>query len=123
MSAIPYSDDVLPASVSLLQLPDVAKQLDLVVTRVHQLLRDRQLIAVRRGGYVGVPEDFFGDDGDILRMLPGLITVLHDGGYSDAEILEWLYVEDDTLRGGSAVKALRGDEAREVVRRAQAMAF
>ena len=113
VSAIPYSDDVLPASVSLLQLPDVAKLLGVVVTRVHQMLRDHQLVAIRRDGYVGVPEAFFGDDDEILRMLPGVLSVMHDGGYTDAETLRWLFTDDDTLRGGSPVQALRGDDARD----------
>ncbi|MBJ8341748.1 MULTISPECIES: Rv2175c family DNA-binding protein [Antrihabitans] len=122
MSAIPYSDDVLPASVSLLQLPDVAKHLGVVVTRVHQLLRDRQLLAVKRDGYIGVPDAFFNDDGTIVKFLPGLLAVLRDGGYSEAETLRWLFTEDDSLSGTPA-QALRGHQAREIIRRAQAMAF
>lgn len=122
MSSIPYCDDVLPADVSLLQLPDVAKQLGLVVTRVHQQLRDHQLIAVKRDGYVGVPEDFFGSDGQILKFLPSLISVLRDGGYTEPEILRWMFTADDSLPGTPAA-ALHGDQAREVIRRAQAMAF
>ncbi|WP_137873305.1 Rv2175c family DNA-binding protein [Rhodococcus sp. Q] len=121
MSAIPYTDDVLDPSVSLLQLPDVAKVLGLVVTRVHQMLRDGELIAIRRDGIISVPEDFFSDEG-VVRMLPGLLSVLRDGGYTDVEILRWLFTEDDTLPG-TPVAALHTDSAREVVRRAQAMAF
>ncbi|GAA4480270.1 Rv2175c family DNA-binding protein [Rhodococcus olei] len=121
MSAIPYTDDVLDPSVSLLQLPDVAKVLGLVVTKVHQMLRDGELIAVRRDGIVAVPEAFFTDD-SVVRLLPGLLMVLRDGGYSDAEILRWLFSDDDTLPG-TPIDAMHTDSAREVVRRAQAMAF
>lgn len=121
VSAIPYTDDVLDPSVSLLQLPDVAKQLGLVVTRVHQMLREGELIAVRRNTIISVPEEFFDDEG-VVRFLPGLLRVLRDGGYTDAEILRWLFTEDDTLPG-TPVAALHTDSAREVVRRAQAMAF
>lgn len=121
VSAIPYTDDVLDPSVSLLQLPDVAKVLGLVVTKVHQMLRDGELIAVRRDGIVAVPEAFFTDD-SVVRLLPGLLMVLRDGGYSDAEILRWLFTEDDTLPG-TPIDAMHTDSAREVVRRAQAMAF
>lgn len=122
MSAIPYSSDVLDRSVPLLQLPDVAKNLGLVVTRVQQMLRDRTLIAVRRDGVLGVPEAFFADDGEILQRLPGLLSVLHDGGFRDEEILEWLFREDDSLPG-TPIAAMHGDLAREVIRRAQAMGF
>ncbi|MFD4294031.1 Rv2175c family DNA-binding protein [Rhodococcus sp. NPDC058532] len=121
MSAIPYTDDVLDPTVSLLQLPDVAKWLGIVVTKVHQMLRDGDLIAVRRDGIVSVPEAFFADGG-VVRLLPGLLMVLRDGGYTDAEILRWLFTEDETLPG-TPIAAMHTDAAREVVRRAQAMAF
>ncbi|MEE2031534.1 Rv2175c family DNA-binding protein [Rhodococcus chondri] len=123
MSAIPYADDILDSSVSMLQLVDVAKQLDLPITRVHQLIRDRQILAVRRDSVPSVPEAFFGGDGRIVRGLPGLIAVMHDGGYRDEEILEWMFREDDSLPGGSAIAAMHTQSAREVVRRAQALAF
>ncbi|WP_043778143.1 Rv2175c family DNA-binding protein [Rhodococcus sp. JVH1] len=122
MSAIPYCDDVLDPSVSLLQLVDVAKNLGVTVTRVQQLLRDQQLIAVRRDGVLGVPELFFDETGEIVKWLPGLVAVLHDGGFEDEEILQWLFREDDSLPG-TPVQALHGDLAREVIRRAQAMGF
>ncbi|MFE3289822.1 Rv2175c family DNA-binding protein [Rhodococcus sp. NPDC059234] len=122
MSAIPYCDDVLDPSVELWQLPDVAKLLGVAVTRVHQMLRDGSLIAVRRSGVLGVPEAFFVEEGEVVRFLPGLLVVLRDGGYSDEEILRWLFTEDETLPGTPAA-VLHTDSAREVVRRAQAMAF
>ncbi|MGW6374949.1 Rv2175c family DNA-binding protein [Rhodococcus sp. NPDC055112] len=122
MSAIPYSDDVLDPSVELLQLADVAKLLGIVVTRVHQMLRDGELVAVRRDGVIGVPASFFTADGEVVRLLSGLLVVLRDGGYSEEEILRWLFTEDETLPG-APVDALHTDLAREVVRRAQAMAF
>lgn len=122
MSAIPYCDDVLDRSVSLLQLADVAKQLGIAVTRVHQLLRDHRLLAVKRDGVLGVPVVFFGEDGAILRGLPGLIAVLQDGGYQDHQILQWMFREDETLPG-APIDAMHGHQAREVVRRAQALGF
>jgi len=122
VSAIPYSDDVLDPSVELLQLADVAKLLGIVVTRVHQMLRDGELVAVRREGVIGVPASFFTVDGEVVRLLSGLLVVLRDGGYSEEEILRWLFTEDETLPG-APVDALHTDLAREVVRRAQAMAF
>lgn len=92
------------------------------------MLRDRQILAVRRGGVVGVPAQFFTEDthheGEVrvLKQLPGLIAVLHDGGYSPEESLRWMYREDPSLPG-RPVDALHGHLAREVLRRAQAMAF
>ena len=99
-------------------LPDVAARLGVSVTRVHQMLRDNQLLAVRRAGVVGVPDVFFSDTA-VVKPLPGLITVMRDAKYTDEEILEWMFTEDDTLPG-TPVKALHGPLAREVLRRAAA---
>ncbi|NKY49813.1 Rv2175c family DNA-binding protein [Nocardia vermiculata] len=122
MSAFPCSNDVVPESVTLLPLPDVADQLGIAVTRVHQMLRDHQLIAIRRAGIAGIPADFFDSSGAVVKTLPGLITVMRDSKYSDEEILEWIYAEDDSLPG-RPIDAIHGHLAREVVRRAAAEPF
>ncbi|GGK66342.1 transcriptional regulator [Nocardia camponoti] len=113
---------MLPDTETLLALPDVAENLGVPVTRVHQMLRDHELIAVRRDGVMGIPERFFDADGQVVRFLPGLITVMRDGKYSEEEILRWIFTEDDSLPG-RPVDALHGDLAREVVRRAAAEPF
>jgi hypothetical protein len=51
-----------------------------------------------------------------------VLTVLHDGGYDDRQILRWLFTDDDTLPG-RPIDALRENRGAEVKRRAQAMAF
>ncbi|MGU3434086.1 Rv2175c family DNA-binding protein [Actinomycetes bacterium M1A6_2h] len=122
MSAIPFCDDVLPADESVLPLSDAADLLGLPVSRVHQLVREQKLIALRRDGVVSIPAKFLGDDGQPLKQLAGLIAVMLDGGYGHPAILRWLYTPDDTLPG-TPVDVLRGQHAREVIRRAQAMAF
>lgn len=122
VSAFPCSDDVLPESVTLLALPDVAEQLGMAVTRVHQMLRDHQILAVRRAGIAGVPKDFFDSDGAVAKHLTGLITVMRDAKYTDEEILEWIYLDDDSLPG-RPIDAIHGPLAREVLRRAAADPF
>lgn len=122
VSAFPCSDDVVPESVTLLPLPDVAEQLGIAVTRVHQMLRDHQLLAIRRGGIAGIPKDFFDSSGAVVKPLTGLITVMRDAKYTNEEILEWMYAEDDTLPG-RPIDAIHGPLAREVVRRAAAEPF
>lgn len=123
MSAIPYCDDVIDPSISVYQLADVAKRLDVPIVRVHQMLRDRQLLALKRNRVPVVPKAFFDEDGRVLPQLRGLLAVLHDGGFGDDEILEWLFHDDDTLPGSCPIAALHTDSAREVMRRAQALAF
>lgn len=121
-SCAPVSEVSVPADVDVLPVDQVAQQLSLPVSRVHQLVRDGQLLSFRREGVTVVPADFFDDEGAIVKGLPGTITVLRDGGYSDPDILRWLFALDDSLPG-TPVATLREGRHREVKRRAQAMAF
>jgi hypothetical protein len=132
--SIPVADDVLDADEDVYDLPTVADLLGVRVTKVHQYLREGHLVAVRRGGTVVVPKIFFDDAGQVVKSLPGLLVVLHDGGYHETEIVRWLFTPDPSLtisRDGSTdrqenarpVDALHSHQAREVVRRAQAMAY
>jgi hypothetical protein len=102
-------------------VPEIAEHLGLVVTRVHQLVREHQLIAVRKDGVLRIPAEFV-QDGLVVKGLPGTITLLADAGYSDEEKLVWLFAQDETLPG-SPIVALRENRGREVHRRAQAAGF
>jgi hypothetical protein len=104
-----------------LVLPDIAELLDIPITRVHQMLRDGALIAVRRDGVLRVPAELMAGE-TVRKHLPGVLTVLRDAGYNDEEAIRWLYTHDETLPGTPAT-ALSGDRAREVKRRAQALGF
>ncbi|WP_349816994.1 Rv2175c family DNA-binding protein [Frankia sp. Cppng1_Ct_nod] len=108
-------------SVDWLTLPDVADRLGVPITRVRQMVRDRKLLAVRSDGVLRVPVEFV-QDGEIVKGLPGLLTVLADAGFTDEESMEWLFREDPTLPGTPA-RALAENRGREVKRRAQALAF
>ncbi|MCW2688427.1 MAG: DNA-binding protein [Mycobacterium sp.] len=134
MSSIPAADDVLGPDEAVYDLPTVAEMLGVPVTKVHQQLREGHLIAVRRAGVMVVPQVFFSEEGNVVKSLPGLLAVLHDGGYRDTEIVRWLFTPDESLtvaRDGSTevlsnarpVDALHSHQAREVVRRAQALAY
>ncbi len=134
MSSIPAADDVLDPGEAVYDLPAVADLLGIPVTKVQQQLREGHLVAVRREGAVMVPKAFFDESGHVVKSLNGLLSVLHDGGYRDTEILRWLFTPDPSLtirRDGSTdnqanarpVDALHSHQAREVVRRAQAMAY
>lgn len=124
MSDIPTAGDVLGRDVQVLTLPEVAQRLGLTTARVHQMLRDGQLLAFRRDDELVVPTQFLasGEEGAIVKGLGGTVTLLRDAGYTDEEILRWLFVEDETLPG-SPIEALRANRGREVKRRAQAMGF
>jgi Rv2175c C-terminal domain of unknown function len=134
VSSIPAGDDVLDADEPVFNLPEVAEMLRIPVTKVHQQLRDGHLVAVRRGGTVVVPKALFTDAGTVAKPLTGLLAVLRDGGYRDTEILRWLFTADSSLtltfdgsrectENARPVDALQSHQAREVLRRAQAMAY
>ncbi|MFI7077234.1 Rv2175c family DNA-binding protein [Micromonospora sp. NPDC049903] len=105
-----------------LTLPDVAERLDLTISKVHQLIRDRELIAVRRDGVRRIPADLVANR-TVLKHLPGVLNLLADAGYDDEAALRWLYEPDASLPGGTPAAALAGDQAREIKRRAQALGF
>jgi hypothetical protein len=134
VSNIPAADDVLDPDEAVYDLPAVASILGIPVTKVHQHLRQKHLIGVRRNGVLVVPKIFFDDKGHVVKSLSGLLVVLHDGGYSENDIVRWLFTPDPSLtlsRDGTGevvenarpVDALHSHQAREVVRRAQAMAY
>lgn len=134
MSNIPAADDVLDPDEAVYDLPAVASILGIPVTKVHQHLRQKHLIGVRRNGVLVVPKIFFDDKGHVVKSLSGLLVVLHDGGYSETDIVRWLFTPDpsltlsrdgtgDVVENARPVDALHSHQAREVVRRAQAMAY
>ncbi len=134
VSSIPAADDVLDPDEAVYDLAAVASLLRVPITKVHQHLRERHLLGVRRNGAVVIPEAFFDDSGQVVKNLAGLLVVLTDGGYRETEIVRWLFTPDSSLtitRDGSSaahpnarpIDALHSHQAREVVRRAQAMAY
>jgi hypothetical protein len=134
VSSVPAGDDVLDPDEPVYDLPSVAELLGVPVTKVHQQLREGHLVAVRRAGVVAVPQVLFTEAGQVVKSLPGLLAVLRDGGYRDTEILRWLFTADPSLTvtrdhalepvaNARPVDALHSHQAREVVRRAQAMAY
>jgi Rv2175c C-terminal domain of unknown function len=92
-------------------------------SKVRQLIREHQLAAVVPipGGGQKVPAAFV-QDGEIVKGVPGVLTVLHDGGYDDHAAIAWLFTPDDTIPG-RPIDALRENRGSEVKRRAQSMAF
>jgi excisionase family DNA binding protein len=100
---------------------EAAKLLGVSPNRVRQLIRDGRLMAVPGSGNGKIPAEFL-QDGAVLKHLPGLLTVLRDGGFSEQETFDWLFRDDESLPG-SPVQALRDNRHTEVTRRAQALAL
>jgi hypothetical protein len=93
------------------------------VSKVRQLIREHQLAAAVPAPGAGqqVPAELL-MDGEVVKGVPGLLTVLGDGGWDDREKLVWLFTHDETLPG-RPIDALRENRGAEVKRRAQALAF
>jgi hypothetical protein len=102
-------------------VPAIADELNLPVTKVHQLIRDGQLVAVRLDGILRIPAEFVADS-LVVKGLPATFTLLRDAGYRDDEIITWLFTGDDSLPG-TPIAALRENRGREVHRRAQVAGF
>lgn len=98
----------------------VADLLAVTPAKVKTMVKDHELAAA--GKPRSVPALFIDDEeGWVVKGLPGLLTVLHDGGYDDHECIAWLFTDQDLP--GRPIDALRENRGTEVKRRAQAMAF
>lgn len=104
----------------MLSLTDAATRLGVGAAQVKQLVKEQKLLAVRTAEGLVVPADVL--DGDApVKHLSGVLTLLHDGGFSSEEAWEWLTTPDDSLPG-TPLQALHENRATEVKRRAQALA-
>ena len=99
-----------------------AKQLGASVNQVRTMIREHQLAAAVPSPGAGqqIPAEFV-QDGEIVKGLPGLLTMLHDFGWEDRECIAWIFRPDDFP--GRAIDALRENRGSEVKRRAQALGF
>ncbi|RAY13252.1 DNA-binding protein [Actinomadura craniellae] len=100
---------------------ETAERLGVNHSRVKQLLRDHKLLGAQREEGFRIPAAFV-QQGQVVKGLPGTLTLLADAGYNDIEALRWLFTPDDTLPGTPA-QALLENRGTEIRRRAQALAF
>ncbi|MGI8524124.1 MAG: Rv2175c family DNA-binding protein [Nocardioides sp.] len=102
---------------------ETARRLEVTVAKVRTMIRDHELAAAVPSPGAGqqVPAALLDDDHLLVKGLPGLLTVLHDGGYDDRECIAWLFTDADLP--GRPIDALRENRGSEVKRRAQAMGY
>lgn len=100
-----------------------ATELGVSVTRIRTLIREHQLAAAVPAPGAGqqIPAELM-MEGEIVKGVPGLLTMFADGGWDDREKLTWLFTHDDSLPG-RPIDALRENRGSEVKRRAQALAL
>lgn len=112
-------------NIAWLAVPDFAESLGVLATHVRDLMREGTIVAVRRGANDAwyIPADFIiEEDGEpqLLKTVPGTITLLKDMGLTDAEIIDWLFEESDEL-GTTPMAALREGRRSPVRRAAQTL--
>ena len=112
-------------STKWLTVPDVAEALDVSVTAVHEMIRVRELVAVRRGERQTwqVPADFIEIHDSRARIIPalrGTLILLGDLRLDHEESIEWLLTESEEL-GSTPLAALRQGKRAPVRRAAQTL--
>ncbi|MET4222783.1 hypothetical protein ABIC85_000002 [Oerskovia enterophila] len=124
-----------------LTLPQLAEVLGTTVTQARSIVQDRRVVGVKRGERTSfqIPAAFVvpahranpanvapapenPEDGRhvVLMSVQGTVAVLTDFGFTDAEIIEWLFSPDEAL-GTSPMEALLAGRKAEVRRVAQAL--
>ena len=104
-------------------VPECAEALGVSLSRVRELLNDRNLVATRRGEnnavYLPAGQIMDGEDARyVLATVRGTVMVLADLGYSDDDIVTWLVSPHEELEG-SPLDALRSGQRAHVRRLAQ----
>lgn len=126
MSELRLADQDLAALVDdWLDWDQAAELIGVTPAKVRTMVREHQLAAAvpgepGHGVRQGVPALFI-VDGEPVKGLPGLLTVMHDNGYDDRECIAWIFLDADLP--GRPIDALRENRGAEVKRRAQALAF
>ena len=105
----------------MLSYETVAERLGIGVAGVKSLVTEHKLLAFLADGGYRVPARLL-DGASPVKHLAGVLTLLHDAGYSPEEAFVWLSTEDASLPG-SPLDALHENRATEVKRRAQSLAF
>lgn len=106
-------------------VPEYAEALQISISQVRELLRERHVVAARRGEnnalYLPAGQLVDGDSGpEVLATVRGTIILLADAGMSDEEIAKWLVTDNDEL-GESPLAALRSGKRAPVRRAAQSL--
>ncbi|WP_408899122.1 Rv2175c family DNA-binding protein [Nocardioides sp. R1-1] len=101
---------------------EAAALIGVTPAKVRTMVRNHELAAAvpGEGRRQGIPALFL-VDGEPVKGLPGLLTLLHDNGFDDRECIAWIFLDADLP--GRPIDALRENRGAEVKRRAQALAL
>lgn len=104
-----------------ISIPEAGERLGIVPGKVRRLIEEHSLIAVKRDGVFMIPAELIAN-GEALPSLKGTILVLLDSGFSLMSAINWLYTDNDVLRG-TPMSALVSGRKTEVRRIAQSLAL
>ncbi|WP_017794472.1 Rv2175c family DNA-binding protein [Leucobacter salsicius] len=109
------------SETEMLTIADLVELFDASPGRIHRLIEDHYLAAVRVNGVLSVPAVFV-QGNEPLPALRGTILVLLDAGLSEEQAFDWIMSNNEELGERPIDSLLRGHKA--AVRRAtQALAF
>jgi len=122
VAPLTHDTAVLDVVTDWLTLDQAAERLGTNVGRVRRHIREGDLVALPVPGCKGpaVPALFVAG-GEVVKGLPGTLTLLKDARYRPEEAVTWLFTADESLPG-RPIDALRENRGTEVRRRAQALA-
>lgn len=108
-------------NTNFVTVADLVERWGLSPTKIHRMIEDKYLAAIRVNGVLSIPEEFVQGD-EPLQSLRGTLLALHDAGFNDEEALIWMLTDNDEL-GERPVDALLGGRKSAVRRATQSLAF
>jgi len=110
-----------PSDIDFVTVPELSERWGMSPTKVHRLIEDHHLAAVKIDGVLRIPADFAQHDGP-LHSLRGTLLALLDAGFTDDEALKWLLTDNEEL-GERPIAVLLSGRKSAVRRATQALAF
>lgn len=110
-----------PPETEFVTIPELCERWGTTPSKLHRMIEDHQLAAVRIDGVQRIPAEFAGDD-EPVRSLRGTLLVLNDAGLSVDESVNWILSDNDEL-GERPIDALRAGRKSSVRRATQALAW
>jgi excisionase family DNA binding protein len=105
----------------VLSYSEAAERMGVSTNAIKTMVSEHKLLAIRTEDGLVIPEEVL-DGQQPVKHLHGVLTLLHDAGYTPEEAYSWLTTADDSLPG-TPLLALHENRATEIKRRAQALAF
>ncbi|UOQ61115.1 Rv2175c family DNA-binding protein [Leucobacter rhizosphaerae] len=102
-------------------IPELVEILDAAPGRIHRLIEEHALAAVRIDGVLRVPREFI-QGNQPLPPLRGTLLALMDAGYSSDESVAWLLAHNDEI-GERPIDSLNAGRKSAVRRATQSLAF